>query len=411
MSAERRNDELQETIAPVSAEPDAGDVRMSGTVELTSLPAVSRSGNQVTLTSRNEIRYRNESVLGRGGMGEVQLANDQDIGRRVAVKRLLNQKNPQSVARFIDEVRTVGKLEHPNIVPIHDVGVDADGSLFFVMKYVDGETLASIIGRLREGDVAYHKRYRFEARLDLFSGLMRALQYAHEQGMLHRDVKPENIMVGHFGEVMLTDWGIARHVNYNEGSSSDDAKSAGEMPRASGQTMDGSIIGTIGYMSPEQASGRSEEIDERSDLYAAFVVLYELLSTRSFVQRGDSLMKAITDAKKRQAPQFLDPNYDSRYQPAVPAELRHFLRRGLQPLKADRFQNADDVLRDLERIRSGEPPIQCAGTLIKVANARLERLVDKHPLLAISLYATTACVFLIGIVTTCMVIVARWSPT
>lgn len=408
MSAEEPTQELRETTAPAS---DAGEVRLNGTVGLTSLPEVSRSGDQVTLTSRNEVRYRNESVLGRGGMGEVQLANDQDIGRRVAVKRLLDEKNPQSVARFIDEVRTVGKLEHPNIVPIHDVGVDADGSLFFVMKYVDGETLASIIGRLRDGDLDYFKRYSFEARLDLFSGLMRALQYAHKQGMLHRDVKPENIMVGQFGEVMLTDWGIARHVNQGDEVSAEQAQASGEMPRASGKTMDGSIIGTIGYMSPEQAAGISEDVDSRSDLYAAFVVLYELLSTQSFVQRGGSLMKSITDAKERQAPPFLDPNYDSRHQPSVPAELRHFLRRGLQASKTDRFQNADEVLRDLERIRSGEPPIQCAGTLIKVANARLERLVDRHPLLAISLYATTACLFVVGIVTTCMVIVERWSPT
>lgn len=408
MTAEKRSNELPETIAPVpTAAGDEVSPRLTGAAGLTSLPEVSRSGNQVTLTSRNEVRYRNESVLGRGGMGEVQLASDQDIGRRVAVKRLLDKKNPQSVARFIDEVRTVGKLEHPNIVPIHDVGVDADGSLFFVMKYVDGETLASIISRLHEGDREYHKRYSFEARLDLFSGLLRALQYAHEQGMLHRDVKPENIMVGHFGEVMLTDWGIARHVNHHPNSVTDNAKSVGDMPRASGQTIDGSIIGTIGYMSPEQASGHSEEIDARSDLYSAFVVLYELLSTQAFAPRGDSLLKVITDAKERQAPQFLDPNFASRFQPAVPAELRHFLRRGLQPAKKDRFQSASDVLRDLERIRSGEPPVQCAGTLIKVANARLERLVDKQPLLAISLYVMTACLFLIGLVTTCMVVLGR----
>ena len=249
MTTEDRRDKLPETIIPVpTAAGDEVGPRLTGTVGRTSLPDVSRSGNQVTLTSRNEVRYRNESVLGRGGMGEVQLANDQDIGRRVAVKRLLDKKNPQSVARFIDEVRTVGKLEHPNIVPIHDVGVDADGSLFFVMKYVDGETLASIISRLHEGDREYHHRYGFEARLDLFSGLLRALQYAHEQGMLHRDVKPENIMVGHFGEVMLTDWGIARHVNHHQGSSTDGAKPAGEKARAWGQTIDGAIAGTLGYM-------------------------------------------------------------------------------------------------------------------------------------------------------------------
>ena len=163
-------------------------------------------------------------------------------------------------------------------------------------------------------------------------------------------------------------------------------------------------------MSPEQASGRSKEVDARSDLYAAFVVLYELLSTQSFVPRGDSLLKVIADSTKRQAPQFLDPNYDNRDQPSVLAELRHFLRRGLQPSQGGSLSKCGRGPSRSERIRSGEPPIQCAGTLIKVANARLERLVDRHPLVAISLYLTAACLLLVGIMTICWQIVARSVP-
>ena len=399
----------EESLLPVTQAPlpsSSGGSRSPGskrTIGLASLPAVSRSGSQFTLTPRDQPRYESEGVLGRGGMGEVRLARDQDIGRRVAIKRMLDENSPQAVARFIDEIRTVGQLEHPNIVPIHDVGVDTDGTLFFVMKYVDGETLASVIERLRRGDVDYRRRYGFEARLDIFLGLLRALQYAHRQGMLHRDVKPANILIGQYGEVMLTDWGIARNVGHGQSSGSDSDKGMEEtMSRAAEETAYGSIVGTPGYMSPEQASGRSEEVDARSDLYGAFSVLYELLTTRPFVPRGTSSQATIENSLRRKAPRILDRDYWSSHQPAVPVELRHLLNRGLQPAKSDRFQTADEVLSLLERIRSGSPPIQCAGTLIKATNARFERMADSHPILSATVYASVGCLVLIGIITTCM---------
>lgn len=404
MSNGNGESQLPETQAPIPS--SNGGSKSSGstrTTGLASLPAVSRFGNQFTLTPRDELRYQKEGVLGRGGMGEVRLAQDQDIGRRVAIKRLLDEKSPQAVARFIDEIRTVGQLEHPNIVPIHDVGVDTDGTLFFVMKYVDGETLASIIERLREGDVDYRRRYGLEARLHIFVGLLRALQYAHRQGTLHRDVKPANILVGQYGEVMLTDWGIARPVGHGQGGGADSDKGNKEtMTRAADATAYGSIVGTPGYMSPEQALGRSEEVDARSDLYAAFSVLYELLTTRPFVPRGATSQATIQNSLRRRAPGILDRDYWSSHQPAVPVELRHLLNRGLQPAKSDRFQTAEEVLSLVDRIRSGSPPIQCAGTLIKATNARFERLVDSHPMLSAAVYASVACLVLIGIITTCI---------
>lgn len=365
-----------------------------------SLPAVSRSGDQFTLTPNDAIRYKNEGVLGRGGMGEVRLAHDQDIGRRVAVKRMLDEKSPHAVARFIDEVRTVGQLEHPNIIPIHDVGIDDNGALFFVMKYVEGETLASIIQRLRQGNAGYHRRYTFEARLELFSGLLRALQYAHSKGVIHRDVKPDNILVGQFGEVMLTDWGIARQtLRVGVSDQADVPKTDDLTGRASQSTSDGSIVGTVGYMSPEQAAGHGVEVDRRSDLYCAFTVLYELLTTRPFIARGASSEQMIVSSLERKAPTYFDPDYVVQYQPAIPAELRHFLRRGLQPAKEDRFQDCDEVLSHLARIRSGLPPVQCVGTLIKATNARLDRIVDRHPLLAAFVYAGAGILMLVGIAT------------
>src|SRR5262249_34878051 len=153
----------------------------------------------LTLSAEVRSRYEAEKLLGVGGMGEVVLVRDQDIERKVAVKRLLPELNdPSVVARFADEIRTVGRLEHPNIVPIHDVGVDELGRYFFVMKYVEGETLESIIDKLRARDPAYVAKYSVEARIELFLGVLHALEYAHAQGIIHRDVKPANVMVGRY---------------------------------------------------------------------------------------------------------------------------------------------------------------------------------------------------------------------
>ena len=137
-------------------------------------------------------------------------ARDNDIGRDVAVKRLHAGLNHSELyARFIEEVRTVGQLEHPNIVPIHDAGLDAQG-YFFVMKHVEGESLASIIARLAAGDPVAHGRWPFERRIDVIRKVLEALRYAHSKGVVHRDIKPANILVGPMGEVFLLDWGIAK---------------------------------------------------------------------------------------------------------------------------------------------------------------------------------------------------------
>src|SRR5262249_34071470 len=160
--------------------------------------------------------------------------------------------------RFVDEIRTVGRLEHPNIVPIHDVGVDELGRYFFVMKYVEGETLESIIDKLARKDPETTSKYTFEVRIELFLGVLHALEDAHENGIVHGDIKPANVMVGRYGEVVLRDWGIAKPI----GAGRDPAAMAdGEIEGDGSQrgrmyaTRVGSLIGTPAYMSPEQARG------------------------------------------------------------------------------------------------------------------------------------------------------------
>ena len=169
-------------------------VPTSGTAttrNITVLPHVEGAGRELQLKPRNETRYQQVKHLGAGAMGEVHLAKDNDIGRTVAIKQLVaSTQNPTGVARFIDEIRTIGQLEHPNIVPIHDVGVAQDGQIFFVMKYIDGETLESIIRKLQAGDPEYLARYTIDHRMEIFLGLLYALQCAHTKGVIHRELIP-----------------------------------------------------------------------------------------------------------------------------------------------------------------------------------------------------------------------------
>jgi serine/threonine protein kinase len=350
-----------------------------GRGSVTVLPDVRNEGERLIIVPRDKTRYEANKLLGRGGMGEVKLALDHDIGRKVAVKRLLDEDNPHAVARFIDEVRTVGSLEHPNIVPIHDVGVDEDGSLFFVMKYVDGETLASIIKKLQAGDRDYHARYTFEARLDVFTGLLRALQYAHSQGLVHRDIKPENLMIGRYGEVIVMDWGIAHAIR---GQTQAGKLTAGlsTVDRTSTETMDGAVVGTPQYMSPEQAAGEVAGLDGRSDLYSAFVMLYEFLTLHSYIPEGKSAMETVLAVSQRQPPTPLDPVYkQTDFQDALPAAVRHFLRHGLEHDKEARFASAEDVIWEIERLRSGDCAVQCPMTFVKHNTHVMERFLDRHP--------------------------------
>ena len=207
---------FDETTASTGGDraPDAEAVSGATTlVRSTVLPRVEMVGSTPTLVTRGKPRYEHMRRLGEGGLGEVLGARDNDIDRDVAVKRLRpDVTSAAMVARFVEEVRTIGRLEHPNIVPIHDVGVDERGEYYFVMKYVDGETLESVIEKLAAGDPAYHAQYGVERRVQIVVALLEALAFAHKKGIVHRDIKPANVMIGAYGEVVLMDWGIAKQL-------------------------------------------------------------------------------------------------------------------------------------------------------------------------------------------------------
>jgi serine/threonine protein kinase len=412
-------DSLAQTISDASlAATHAADVSITllrgdtlagpaaGRGQTTVLPRIDVDANARPVVVANpQDRYREVKSLGEGGMGEVALVRDEDIGRDVAVKRMLPAAvRPTTLARFVEEVRTIGALEHPGIVPIHDVGLDAQGRYFFVMKYVDGHTLEHIIEKLRAGDAEFEARYPIDERIRIATQLLQALSYAHARGVVHRDLKPANVMVGRFGEVVLMDWGIAKRVGGTEivdaegeapvtNVSDATPKEAGRTRRAL-QTQAGQLLGTPAYMSPEQARGANAELDARSDLYSATVLLHELFALRHYLEEKTTLLGLLHGVANDEftATQLLG----SALRP-FPAALAHFAAKGLRKDPAARYQSAEEMLDVLLHVRSGQVAVQCPITATRRVFGEAGRFVDRHPMLATSLFMLGGMTLLAGV--------------
>jgi serine/threonine protein kinase len=335
-------------------------------------------------------RYAKKRVLGAGGMGEVVLAEDRDIGRHVALKYLTAPSNDAAaLARFVDEIRVVGSLEHPNIVPIHDVGVDDANRYYFVMKHVEGETLEHVIERLAAGDRDYHARYTYTARVQIVVALLRALAFAHARGYVHRDIKPANVMVGRFGEVMLMDWGIAKQRKAPESPGADPPDDEQRPLRERlFTTRRGAIVGTPFYMSPEQARGDVEAIDERSDVYCATALFFEFVTLRHYLGERDSLADVLR-AIQEEAFHVSFAVLSHPTQGPAPAEFVHIAKKGLRKDPGARFQSVTEMIDLLEAALDGRINVQCPFTLQKRMTRELTRFADRHPLLAMATFLST----------------------
>ncbi len=215
-------------------------------------------------------KYQLLEEIGRGGMGAVYRARDTELDREVALKVLHQpEKSEGAAARMMREARILARLEHPSIVPVHDVGTLPDGRVFYVMKRVEGRRL----------DQFRSSAPGLSDLLRVFDKICEAAAFAHSQGVIHRDLKPENIMVGSFGEALVMDWGVAKVLA--DGSST----TSGALEPTGGGTASGTVIGTPGYMAPEQARGEVDQIDARADVYALGAILTFLLEGRGDVPR------------------------------------------------------------------------------------------------------------------------------
>jgi serine/threonine protein kinase len=280
-------------------------------------------------------RYSVIEEIGRGGMGTVYLAVDEELGREIAIKIPNALASASLERRLRSEARVLATLEHPGIVPIHDAGRLADGRLFYVMKRVRGQTLHEYLRGVPD----------LAERLRIFERICEPVAFAHAQGFIHRDLKPENVMVGAFGEVMVMDWGVAKTVGSREsgvGSHSRQSESSvavdsrgreSESAAATGpRTDDGTVIGTVGFMAPEQARGDVGEVDLRADVYGLGAILCLLLSGR------------VPDA---------GPHAGVRLT-GVPRPLAAICARALEADRSKRYQSVPEFADDVARYRNNQ---------------------------------------------------------
>ena len=237
---------------------------------------------------KNDSRYQLQGEIAQGGMGAIIRARDTDLGRDLAIKVLLerHKDKPEVIQRFVEEAQIGGQLQHPGIAPLYELGQFSDGRPFFSMKLVKGQTLSAL---LAERNDPLQDRGKF---LGIFEQICQTMAYAHSRGVIHRDLKPANIMVGAFGEVQVMDWGLAKVLS--TGGVADERKErtnqqdsiietlrsvGSDTPEGSGsQTRVGSVMGTPAYMSPEQALGETDRLDERSDVFALGAILCVMLT-------------------------------------------------------------------------------------------------------------------------------------
>ncbi|MFA5206565.1 MAG: serine/threonine-protein kinase [Lentisphaeria bacterium] len=294
-------------------------------------------------------RYDAARELSRGGMGIIYRVDDRLLHRESAMKVALPYiiRDPRQAAAFWGEARITAALEHPNIVPVHDLGRTPEGGLpFYTMKLLDGQPFNQILERLRKGDPEARARFTRHQRLTVFRKICDAVQYAHVRGVIHRDIKPENIMVGPFGEAILMDWGLAKRLNPPEPEPVEPAPGA-----ALAATLSGMIKGTPAYMAPEQARGCNGEIDLRTDIFLLGATLYHIICFRPPYE-GKTAEEVVARAA------LANPSSPCEVAPGeqLPEELCRIVRKAMAPQKDERYASVAELSADLDDLMAGHTP-------------------------------------------------------
>jgi serine/threonine-protein kinase len=301
----------------------------------------------------NGMRFRRLREHARGGLGEVFVAQDEELHREVALKQIQQRFADQLDARyrFVREAEITGHLEHPGVVPVYGLGAYPDGRPYYAMRFIHGESLAEAIQRFHQADEdprrdAGERSLALRELLGQFVAVCQAVGYAHARGVVHRDLKPANVMLGEYGETLVVDWGLARLLAQTDA----EATTAGSPVRVSaggGSTATelGQVLGTPAYMPPEQASGKHDEVGIASDVFALGATLYCLLTGAPPYQGHDAIIQAamgeVVPARQRKA--------------SVPAALESICAKAMAARPAERYRTAGSLAADVQRWLAGEP--------------------------------------------------------
>ena len=342
--------------------------------------------------SKLEGCFSDLNVIGMGGMGTVFSAKDSLFYRNVALKIMRTDLRNQdkNVNSFIREARITAQIDHPNIVPVYNLGVFQEMGPYFSMKKVDGITLAEILKGLENNNEKFEHDYSLRRRLEIFINICNGVAFAHSKGVVHCDLKPGNIMIGNYGEVFIMDWGMAIYRSEKDFSSKNqkiDLREKDELFQTESVSQQPIVNGTPAYMAPEQIFGKTDSIDEQTDVYALGVMLYAILTCKQ--SPYPSKLPAEEIFNRALAGDFLPPRKQAKKR-RISRELEIVCLKAMSPYKHERYKSVRDLMQDIRNILDMNP--------VEVYNSPVLNFIKycrRHPMIPTALLGAviTLCVF------------------